>query len=60
MAKKIVDNRFDKVYSQGKINGMEIWKDKETGVHYLYCFNGYGGGLTPLLDEAGNPFIQKL
>lgn len=33
MAKK--ENRFEKVYSQGAINIVEILVDKETGVNYV-------------------------
>jgi hypothetical protein len=33
--------------------------DKETGVNYLFVHRGYGGGLTPLLDEDGKPIITK-
>lgn len=51
--------RFDKIYSQGKFSGMEIWVDKQTGVNYLYAFSGYSGGLTVLLDEEGKPVITK-
>ena len=29
-------DRFQKVYSQGTIEVMEIWKDTETGVHYVF------------------------
>ena len=50
------EKRFEKVYSQG-MGTMEIWIDKETGVHYLYHNGGYGGGLTVLLDENGKPVI---
>lgn len=50
--------RFIKVYGQGKLEGMEIWVDKETGVNYLFHYAGYAGGLTPLLDENGNPVID--
>lgn len=49
------DDRFEKIYSQGTLNGMEIWRDKETGVQYLYCYSGYSGGLTALLDADGRP-----
>ena len=52
------DKRFEKVYSQS-LGAMEIWVDKETGVHYLYHSGGYGGGLTVLLDENGKPVIAK-
>jgi hypothetical protein len=58
MAKK--DERFEKVYAQGKLEGNEIWVDKETGVNYLYHFAGYSGGLTPLLDKDGKPVITKI
>lgn len=58
MAKK--NERFKKVYTQGKLEGNEIWVDKETGVNYLYHFAGYSGGLTPLLDKDGKPVITKI
>lgn len=51
--------RFEKVYSQGSINVMEIWVDKETGVNYLAHTWGNAGGLTQLLDENGVPVITK-
>ena len=51
--------RFKKLYSQGKFNVMQIWVDKETGVHYLFCEHGYAGGLTPLLDKDGKPVVSK-
>lgn len=52
-----IDDRFEKVYSQGAINVMEIWVDKETGIQYLFHASGYAGGLTPLLDRDGKPII---
>ena len=58
MAKK--DERFIKTYSQGKLEGNEIWVDKVTGVNYLFHFSGYAGGITPLLDENGKPVITKI
>ncbi len=39
------EKRFEKIYTQGTVSAMEIWVDKETGVHYLFCQSGYGGGL---------------
>lgn len=33
-------DRFEKVYSQGKINATEIWVDKETGVNYVFHYYG--------------------
>ncbi len=54
------DKRFVKTYSQGKLNGVEIWVDKQTGVNYVFAFNGYAGGLTVLLDREGKPVITTL
>ena len=31
--------------------------DTETGVNYLFCVEGYCGGLTPLLDADGKPVV---
>lgn len=53
-------DRFEKVYSQGKLNVMEIWVDKETGVNYVFHQSGYAGGITPLLDRNGNPIISPV
>lgn len=38
-------DRFEKVYSQGALTGIQIWVDRETGVNYLFHFSGYAGGL---------------
>ena len=51
--------RFEKIYSQGVMESMAIWVDKETGVNYLYHQSGYSGGLTPLLDGEGKVVITK-
>ena len=53
------ENRFEKIYRQGKVSVTEIWVDKETGVNYLFRRDGYGGGLTVLLDENGKPVVNK-
>ena len=47
------NNWFEKVYSQGAINVVEVWVDKQTGVNYLFVSNGSAGGLTALLDAEG-------
>ena len=57
---KMSEKRFEKVYSQGVIDVMEIWVDKETGVNYLYHAAGYSGGMTPLLDREGKPVISPI
>ena len=54
------DKRFEKIYSQGAIEAVEIWVDKETGVNYLFRQSGYAGGLTPLLDRNGNPVVSPI
>lgn len=52
--------RFEKVYTQGKMTVMEIWVDKETGVNYVFHASGYSGGMTPLLDREGKPVISPI
>jgi len=54
------DDRFVKVYSQGTMNVMEIWVDKETGVNYVFHAGGYAGGMAPLLDREGKPVISPI
>lgn len=50
-------NRFIKIYSQGMLDVMEIWVDKETGVNYIFHWNGNAGGITPLLGVDGKPVV---
>ncbi len=52
--------RFEKVYSQGAVNVMEIWMDNETGMNYIFHRNGYAGGMTPLLDKDRKPVISPI
>ena len=54
------NERFEKVYSQGAMNVMEIWVDKETGVNYVFHASGYAGGMTVLLDREGKPVISPI
>ena len=58
MAKE--DDRFQRVYKQGIATVMEVWVDRETGVNYLFHMDGYGGGLTPLLDREGKPVVSPI
>lgn len=51
------NERFEKVYSQGAVNVMEIWVDRETGVNYVFHASGYSGGMSPLLGRDGKPVI---
>ena len=54
-------DRFVKVYSQGSSFTaiVQIWVDRETGVNYLFHFNGNAAGLTPLLDADGKPVVTN-
>lgn len=55
------DNRFVKTYSQaGFLSAVEIWVDRLTGVNYLFRKDGYGGGLTPLLNRDGTPVVTNV
>lgn len=54
------NERFEVVYTQGKINYIEIWVDKETGVNYVFHGSGYAGGMTVLLDKEGKPVITPV
>jgi len=54
------NERFEKVYSQGIANVVEIWVDKETGVNYMFRQSGYAAGLTQLLDKDGKPVISTV
>lgn len=52
--------RFKKVYSQGKIDVIEIWVDAETGVNYIFHRNGNAAGFSPLLDKEGKPVVTPV
>ena len=54
------NERFEKVYSQGTLNVVEIWVDKETGVNYVFHQSGYAGGMTPLLNREGKPVVSSI
>ena len=54
------EERFEKVYSQGKVNVTENWVDKKTGVNYVFHASGYTGGMTPLLDRDGKPMVSPI
>lgn len=51
--------RFVWLESEGIIKGSTVIVDTNTGVNYLFVKEGYAGGLTPLLDENGNPIVTK-
>ena len=53
------DERFVKIYSQGKLSLSEIFVDKVTGVNYLFRKDGYGAGLCVLVDKDGKPVVSS-
>ncbi|MCR5041507.1 MAG: DUF6440 family protein [Clostridia bacterium] len=57
-------SRFVRIYKEGselRTAGLRvILVDRQTGVNYLYVANGYGGGLTPLLDASGKPVVTPI
>lgn len=56
---KETNERFEVIYKEGGMSGCKVLVDKETGVNYLFCWDGYAGGLTPLLNMNGNPIIKS-
>lgn len=60
MFDKVSDKRFEEVYvcKEGAATGNRILVDRKTGVHYLFSWRGYAGGITPLLDQDGKPVIE--
>lgn len=58
MARK---KRFEVIQSESPEGGFAmaavVLLDTVTGVQYLHLTNGYGGGMTPLLDSDGKPVI---
>ena len=53
------DERFIKVYSQGKLTVSQIWVDTVTGVNYFYHEDGYSGGMSVLVDKDGKPVVSS-
>lgn len=51
-------DRFEVVYREGGMSGFKIIVDKETGVNYLCSWDGYSGGITPLLNSDGSVVIS--
>ncbi|MDV8001422.1 DUF6440 family protein [Rhodococcus sp. IEGM 1408] len=51
---------FKKIHSErlGFNSTVEILKDTQTGVCYLWRASGYGGGLTPMLGADGKPVVD--
>lgn len=56
----MAEKRFEKLYTQGVVDVVEIWVDQYTGVNYLWHGSGNAGGLTPLLGRDGKPVISPI
>ena len=56
----MADKRFEKLYTQGVVEVIEIWVDQYTGANYLWHSSGNAGGLTPLLGRDGKPVVSPL
>ena len=56
------DNRFEVILSEGGFSGpsRKILLDTVTGVQYLFVQDGYGGGLTVLVDREGKPMTWQV
>ncbi len=52
--------RFEVVYKEGSMAGFKVVVDKETGVNYLCSWDGYSGGITPLLNSDGSVVISPV
>jgi len=50
-----MEKRFEIIHKErlGVMRTVFILKDKQTGVQYLFVQDGYGGGLSPLLNKDG-------
>lgn len=53
--------RFGIQYGEGSMlsTQIQIIVDTKTGINYLFVKDGYGAGLTPLLNNKGLPIISK-
>lgn len=51
--------RFIVSNKEGSMEGAKVITDSETGVQYLFAFEGYAGGLTLLVDKDGKPLLNK-
>lgn len=56
----MADKRFMVLHKEGMMSGQKIILDTQTGVNYLFMWDGYAGGLTPLLDRDGKPVITSV
>ena len=55
----MTEKRFEEIYKQGKFTVVKVIRDNETGVQYMLHQEGYGSGLTVLVDQDGKPLVDK-
>lgn len=55
----MADIRFETIYTQGKLEAIKVIRDNETGVLYMSQREGYGVGLTVMVDQEGKPLVDK-
>lgn len=54
------EKRFEVIHKDASgMAGCKIIVDKNTGVQYLYAYDGYGGGVTVLVDRDGKPILYS-
>ena len=58
-AKTAEADEQDRFVTIEKQNSVWVIKDNKTGVCYLFCKAGYGGGLTVMVDAEGKPLVDK-
>ena len=53
-----MESRFETILKEedvNKIDYIKVFRDKQTGVLYVYCRDFNSGGLTVLVDKEGKP-----
>ena len=53
------NDRFVKTYSQGKLNVIEIWVDRMTGVNYLYRSEDTAQDLPHCSTKTESPLLHQ-
>lgn len=56
----MAEKRFEVLFKEGMVSSYKIIVDNETGVNYLLVSEGYGGGITPLLDKDGKVVVTEV
>ncbi|ARF14057.1 DUF6440 family protein [Sporosarcina ureae] len=51
--------RFEIIEKQGKLQQFQVIRDNETGVLYMSRAQGYGLGMTVLVDANGKPLVDE-